>query len=128
MELKIKIKEVVEEIRPITREEHFAIKLEDFPLIVDRVAMDFLEDLGYVKGSLFSEVVAGKHTTEFGLATFRKETIRDATPSECVCWYDIQSWTAHTKNHGLSVTPYPSSIQNKLNELKGKEIILEVVE
>ena len=127
-ELKIKIKETVEETRPIMREEHFAIKLVDFPLIVDRPAMKFLESLGYVYGSQFSKIVDGKYTTEFGCATFKTVTIRDATDEEVNAWYLV---TAIDKNFlvgdilGEKVGP---AYYDAHKVLRDKVTILELVE
>ena len=121
-ELKIKIKEVTQEEHPLSLGQQAIVSVVKGSEIYDRYTTHFVEECKDWMDSV------GCISSKKGIGVFRKETIRDATLNECVCWYDIQSWTAHTKNHGLSVTPYPASIQKKLNELKGKEIILELVE
>jgi len=122
MELKIKIKEVVEYERPLTREEWLICSYHDqcrFPC-----TDTYLNDIGL---KFDSKKNFDDSTKDWGIGTFRKETIRDATPEESAAYYLVK---------GIDLSFFEGSVignrvGKKYNEawdlLYDKEIILELI-
>jgi hypothetical protein len=128
MKLKIKIKEVKEERRPLTIEEQCMHSVATNPNYTDAYRGEVsrhLDKIGFVK-----RVYDGNVT---GL--FRKETIRDATDNEIRAWHFLRivekcgdSCVGCIKNgNHVSCTAFSDEIQaNGL--LLNKEVILELVD
>ena len=129
MELKIRIKEVKEEMRELTIEERCLVTVSRLPGGCSEryraEASAKLNSIGFVanRGS------QGK---------FRTETIRDATPEEIIAWYCIQSHIvclttdvatcrACPKNRGSNQCKMLEDYFESKKILKDKEIILELV-
>ena len=148
MELKIRIKEVKEERRPLTNEENCFLEVMNFPRVLSHLSSYQEEAEGLLHLPSYQEVAEGLlHERGFikyeisekgreGL--FRKETIRDATPEEIMAYHCIK---AHDEC-GLKVKECDTCVMNIwkygtcgmsklfLNStkiLKDKEIILELV-
>ena len=130
MELKIRIKDVKEETRPITLDEkcmflistdmHYSQKIRD-------EIRKKLDALGLLIRVDSDNIV------------FRTETIRDATPDEVIAWHilavDKACWNHECeichigKVYGCLYCVCDSNEANNARELlKGKEVILEAVE
>ena len=131
MELKIRIKEVEEEVKLLTIEERCMRSVVINPnynnAYRDEVGRH-LDEIGFVK-----RVYDGNVT---GL--FRTETIRDATQEEIIAWYCIQSHIvclttdaatcrACPKNRGSNQCKMLEDYFESKKILKDKEIILELV-
>ena len=148
MELKIGIKEVGEERRPLTNEENCFLEVMNFPRVLSHLSSYQEEAEGLLHLPSYQEVAEGLlHERGFikyeisekgreGL--FRKETIRDATPEEIIAWYCIQSHIvclttdvatcrACPKNRGSNQCKMLEDYFESKKILKDKEIILELV-
>ena len=124
MELKIKIEEVKEEARKLTREEWAVYLLsENENSVFQHAAQDIVKSWGLV------EFVNGL------IGLFRTVTIRDATEIETIAWYCTQIWKQCDmidvgcydncpKMRGCEVL---SDYNKSMTILEGKEVILELV-
>ena len=125
MKLKIKIKEVKEDVRKLTIEEWAVYLLSvNGNSIFQHDAQDIVKSWGLV------ECVNGL------IALFRTETIRDAAPKEIIAWHCTQIWkpcnmigceyfTNCPKKGGCEVI---SDYKKSMDILNGKEVILELVD
>lgn len=131
-ELRIKIKEVVEEKRDLTEEEDLILHIyrnTNSDWICDTIKQ-FWKDTGFDY----------KHCEDGNNGTFRKETIRDATEKEIDAWWYLFKAKGCQKrlnatNVGVCDCIISSECINTLSRretaetiLKGKEIILELAE
>lgn len=127
MDLKIKIKEVKEETRPITLEEKCMILiLTDMnysPKIRDEIEKR-MDMLGLIR------------SVGSGNILFRTETIRDATPEEIIAWHcigiaktcGVMEWCTDCPKSKEDFLCYQSGEARVAEEyLKNKEVILELV-
>ena len=128
-ELKIKIKEVKEDVRKLTIEEWAMYLLsENGNSVYRHDARDIVKSWGLVE---FVNGLTG---------LFRTETIRDATPKEIIAWHTLQS--LYVCSHDMPIQ-LCSQCANNLGPdgcyivrtrgraegiLKGKEVILSVTE
>lgn len=127
MELKIRIKEVKGEWRPITLEEKCM-----FLLLTDMHYSQKIRD--EIRKRL--DVLGLLIRVDSENIVFRPETIRDATPEEVIAWHCIGIWDSCfntkclkcPKNDGTK-NPCPARDEwVKAKELlEGKEVILEVI-
>lgn len=128
MKLKITIKEVVEEERYLDENENFILSLwiDSFGKEVDSEIENYFEKIGFD----YREYVNGN------IATFRKETIRDATEEEELAWQTIrlndkspyeQRITLHSLV-GCFECKNEYTLDTAKEILKNKEVILELVE
>ena len=118
--LKIKIKEVVEEKRYLTEEE------------------DLIYDLWRSTGKSNSKKIEKfweetafdyKNYEDGNKATFRRERIRDATPEEIRAYYMVELSKVGWIYQPIVGWGYDVCLMDKMyNILKGKEIILEIEE
>lgn len=130
MKLKIKIKEVKEERRPLTIEEQcvFSVSNNCYSGDLVKAAKQHLKDIN------LSSVEKSPNTLT-SLGIFRTETIRDATDNEIRAWHFLRivekcgdSCVGCIKNgNHVSCTAFSDEIQaNGL--LLNKEVILELVD
>ena len=135
--LKIKIKEVTEETRPLTIEEQCMYTLTHIEYIGDTPFKEFMSEVQKHLNEMGLIDVIPKPYANWGL--FRTETIRDATPEEIMAYHCIK---IHDEC-GLKVKECDTCIMNRweyctcgisklfLNStkiLKNKEIILTLTE
>ena len=124
MKLKIKIKEVKEEIRELTIEERCLVTVSRIPGGCSEryraEASAKLDSIGFVS-NLGSR----------GL--FRTETIRDAALEEIIAWHCMRVWDIFSKTECLGVfehirhLPVTDEWVKAKELLEGKEVILELV-
>ena len=124
MELKIKIKEVKEDVRKLTIEEWAMYLLsENGNSIYQHDAEDIVESWGLIE---FENGLIG---------LFRTETIRDATPEEIIAWHCTQIWKPCDMIEGKCVANCPKKgvcevvldYKKSMAILEGKDVILEVI-
>lgn len=130
MELKIRIKEISSIVRGLTIEEqciYLAYLDTSNPDNLRLAALKKLDDLHLV------EIIPSNDITNIG--TFRTETIRDATPGEVMAWHVLQSVNAcdvltceKCITNGSICICDMMIYDDSYELLKGKEVILEVVE
>jgi hypothetical protein len=127
MELKIRIKEVKEEMRKLTIEERCMHSVVTNPTFKDAYRDEVsrhLDKIGFVE-----RVYDGNVT---GL--FRKTTIRDATPEEIIAWHCRSVWDICSKTECLGVfehirhLPVTDEWVKAKELLEGKEVILSLTE
>lgn len=107
-ELKIKIKEVIDERRQLTEEQ--SILLHENDEMFSKRIDTYLNKIGYIENTF------DPSDGVYGSSIFRKEIIRDADPDECVAWHKMKSGRC-----------MHSACEERINQiLKGKEIILEI--
>ena len=129
MELKIRIKEVKEEARKLTIEEWAVYLLsKNGNSIHQHEAEDIVKSWGLIE---FENDLMGH---------FRTKTIRDATPKEIIAWHTLQSLyvCSHympihlcdqcANNLGHTGCYIGRTREHAEGILKGKEVILEVME
>lgn len=131
-ELRIKIKEIVEEKRDLTEEEDLILHIyrnTHSDWICDTIKQ-FWKDTGFDY----------KHYEDGNNGTFRKETIRDETPEEEDAWWYLFKAKGcqkrlNARNAGGCDCIISGECINTLHRrekaetiLKGKEVILELVE
>ncbi len=121
MELKIRIKEFTDEVKPLTIEEQCMYSVANNSMYEDAYRDEVrrhLDKIGFI-GCVYEGNVTG---------FFRTETIRDATVDEVIAWHSIQM---HNEYDGLRGIFYGLPVFNTDDEshelLKNKEIILELV-
>lgn len=132
MELKIRIKEVKEEWKPVCTGMRCIIHITENCLwsIVNRDDVETAyKDSGYVINT-----IRYKDDTHCeGL--FRTETIRDATPEEIIAWHCTQIWKPCDMIEGKCVANCPKKgvcevvldYKKSMAILEGKDVILEVI-
>ena len=112
MKLKIRIKEVVEEKRKLTLGEKAIINSacnygDMYTEAFEAECKAWMLESGYI-------------TRNYDMGTFRKETIRDATANEKEAWLNQE-----LNKIGAKIS---ANVIWCAEELRGKEVILEVVE
>lgn len=131
MKLKIKIKEVKEERRPLTIEEQCVFSISNNGSYTD----DLVEAANQHLKDINLSSVEESDDTVTSLGIFRTETTRDATDNEIRAWhclriveqcYDSCAGCIKNRNH-VTCTAFSDEIQaNGL--LLNKEVILELVD
>ena len=131
MKLKIKIKEVKEERRPLTIEEQCVFSISNNSSYTDdlvEAAKQHLKDINLSS-------VGKSDDTVTSLGIFRTETIRDATVNEIRAWHCLRMvelcvdscWGCIRDRNQISCNAF--SDERSANELLfGKEVILELVD